>query len=378
MKNRPISVLIDANPIVVNKSGIGQFTYRMLESLAKLPSSDLKITAYYFNFLGRKPTPELPGEGVIQYKVVRFLPTKVLAILHRLHLQLPLEFFLGLKKYDYMIFPNFVAVPSLRKTPYAVTVHDMGFVDCPEYISDGNRAYLERFVKRSVIGSSSVITISNFTKERIVDVYGTSPSDVLVLPIPYEKPDHSGPVSESIKSLSKKPFILYVGTIEPRKNLDGLLNAFALTSTQAREQTQIVFAGGMGWKTEKILSAIESTKDKIDLTLTGYISDADRDYLYQRAALVCIPSHYEGFGMQLLEAMYYQRKLLLSSIPVFHEVAGDYASYCDASDLKEFAKAIESALGASTKKAAKTQDWSWQKNAQELTKHIAEHTIDRR
>ena len=82
--------------------------------------------------------------------------------------------------------------------------------------------------------------------------------------------------------------------------------------------------------------------------------------------------------MQLLEAMYYQRKLLLSSIPVFHEVAGDYASYCDASDLKEFAKAIESALGASTKKAAKTQDWSWQKNAQELTKHIAEHTIDRR
>ncbi len=375
--HKPVRVLIDANPIVVNKSGIGQFTYRLLESLAeqsKSSDSKLDITAYYFNFLGRKPTPDLPGSDVISYKVVRFFPTKLLSVLHRLKLQLPLEFFLGLRRYDFLVFPNFVAVPTIRRTPYAVAVHDMAFIDKPEYLSDANRAYLERFVERSVRHCSAVLTISEFTKSRIVSHYKVDPSVVTVLPIPYEKPQHSGKVSDKIKDLIKKPYILYVGTIEPRKNLDGLLNAFAQTSESTRADTQVIFAGGMGWKTEKITAAIESTKDKINLTLTGYISDTDRDYLYQYAALVCIPSHYEGFGMQLLEAMYYKRKLLLSSIPVFHEVAGDYATYCDIGNLKKFASTIEETLKKPAKQNAKVTNWTWQQNAETLTKEIIKRT----
>lgn len=370
------NILIDANPLIGNKTGVGHFTRRLVEALADNAPSDVQITAYYFNFLGRKDTSDLPVKSNLTYKEVKFIPTKAIAVLHKIGLQLPLEFIIGFRKrYDFIIFPNFVAIPSLRKTPYALAVYDMGFKDVPQYLPEGNRRYLDRFVERSVLNSSLIITISSFTKERIVKHYGQKIAPKIeLLPIPYEKPILDALVSEKVKKLSQKPFVLYVGTIEPRKNLDGLLEGFALTSQVTRDQVQLIFVGGMGWKTEKTMEVIELTKDKIDLTLTGYLSDTDRDYLYRHAELICIPSHYEGFGMQIQEAMYYKKKLVLSSIPVFHEVAGNYANYFKLGDSKDLASTIETTLKQPVKTKVSAPNWSWEDNASKVLSWVTKLT----
>jgi len=365
-----IKLLIDANPLVGNKSGVGHFTERLIDSLASSPDENLSIYAYYFNFLGLKKVVGLPQPDKINYIEVTFLPSKLLSILHRFGLQLPSELFLGYRKFDFMIFPNFVAIPSLRKTPYALAVHDMSFEDCPEYLSDSNRTYLHKFVRKSIRKSSLIITISNFTKQRIAEFYRSEIlSEIIVLPVPYEKNNIQGQAITTVTNQIKRPFILYVGTIEPRKNIEGLVRGFAATPFEIRQKYDLVLAGNMGWKTEKIQEAIDQAKNDITIIQTGYVSDADRNTLYERASLVCLLSHYEGFGMPILEAMNYKQKLLLSDIQVFKEIAGPKAIYCDKDDVEDIASSITSALKKPYQKTV-LPDWSWPKNSKQLLSKI--------
>lgn len=376
MNNNYISILVDANPLVGKKSGVGYFTERLIHSLAVNSTERVKLSAYYFNFLGLKKVDKLPNTDVVKYIEVRFLPSKLLSLLHKFNLQLPLELFLGFKKYDFLIFPNYVAIPSIRKTPYAIAIHDMGFEDYPKFLTSGNQKFLHTFVKRSIKNSSLIITISNFTKDRIYHYYKEIvKSNIISLPIPYEYSKSKGEISEELKKIVSKPYILHIGTIEPRKNLVKLIEGFALTPKVIRDSYNLVLAGSHGWKTEKIQKALIDAKEKINVIQTGYINDVERDFLYKNASLVCLISHYEGFGMPILEAMHYKKKLLLSSIPVFHEVAGDYAMYCNENDPNSIAKSIERTLYSKLVNS-KIPDWSWKKNTESLINEISEIVND--
>lgn len=357
MATHTTEILFDVNPLVGNKSGVGHFTNRLLASLAAT-DKDIHITAYYFNFLGRKKGFTLPKHKNITYRVVRFCPTKLLSILNILRIRLPIELFVGLRRYNFAVYPNFVSMPSIRKIPSLVAVHDLGFLDCPEYVQDANRRYLERSVPSSIARSAYVLTISDFTKSRIAHHYGVGAlNKAIVVPIPYEpNTELHGEISEGIRSSTAKPYILYVGTIEPRKNIDNLILAF-LEST-ASQTHRLVLAGGMGWKTEKIEKVLRESADKADIVTTGYVSDAERDYLYKNCKAVCLVSHYEGFGMQILETFHYKKPILLSSIDVFHEVAGDVAVFCDPETVSSIADGIDSTLTKTVAtKYPKTLSW---------------------
>lgn len=370
MKRKKPIVLFDANPLVGNKSGVGQYTYRLIESMARNSSDSLDIKAYYFNFLGRKKVTDLPHPDVIEYIEIRFFPTKIVNLLHRINLQLPLELFLGPRKFDFIMFTNFVSVPTLRRIPYALAVHDMAFEDHPDYLSDANQRYLHRFVGRSIRNSSAIITISDFTKSRITHYYGKkAASKTIVTPIPFEPADSFGNVNKDFKQRIVKPYILYVGTIEPRKNISNLLLSFAITSQVFRDTYSLVLAGGKGWKTEEIDNTIANTKNKINLIQTGYVSEAERDYLYKNCVAIVNLSHYEGFGMQLFEAMYYKKKILLSDIPVFREIASDYAEYTSETNTSLIAASLERIVTSQIHKTT-TPDWSWKKNSDAVTNKI--------
>ncbi len=365
MKNKQRSILIDVNPLVNGKkSGVGHFTQRFLEAVAQNNSSSIVITAYYFNFLGRKKDFILPKLPTVTYKEIRFFPSKLLAVFHRLGLQLPIELFVGLKHFDYMIFPNFVALPSLRKTPFAVMVHDMSFIDHPNYLTSGNLRFLRRFVPLSVKRAALVVTISEFTKQRLAHHYGKAVADkTMILPIPYEAPKYTTErkISKAVAEIITKPYVLFVGTIEPRKNIENLIYGFAALPSSIRKKYQLVLAGSMGWKTEKIKQAISATKQDINVVLTGYLDDHERDTLYQHATSVCLVSHYEGFGMPVLEAMHYKKPLVLSDIAVFREVAGEYALYCEKDNPADIARVIETSL--THKPQAVKLAYDWAKNA---------------
>ncbi len=371
MSEKTIHLLFDASPLAHNKTGVGHFTERLLVALANQPN--VKITAYYFNFLGLKKTIDLPSGGSISYKEIRLFPSKILSVFRRVGLQLPVELFAGWKQYDFAIFPNFVALPSLKRTPYAVAIHDMCFLDHPEYMQPLNTSFLQRFTKQSAVKSDLVITISEFTKSRIENHFGKKVSaKALILPIPYTQPKSSGAVRASIKMISKKPFALYVGTIEPRKNILGLVDGFSRTPSALLKSSGLVLAGGIGWKTQETLDLIHRCQSTVDIHQLGYVTNAERDYLYQKASVVCLFSHYEGFGMPILEAMHYKKPLLLSSIPVFKEVAGTNATYCDPNNPEDVAKKLEPFLSHKPNSLVSYPDvpYDWHGNASKLLEQV--------
>lgn len=344
MKNKPLIILFDANPLVNgNKSGVGYYTYNLIESLAKTYPDEIKITAHYFNFLGRKNSARLPTHSNITYVQSKLIPGKVLSLTRKLGFQIPLEFFFR-KSGDVAIFTNFVSLPSMTNTPTFVAVHDLCYEEVPEYVSDKNQAFLHKFVPKSIKKSDKVITISESTKKAIKKFYKTSDKNIIITPIPPTKPVFKS--KEYLEKFKiKNKYILFVSNLEPRKNFINLVKAYEKLPSKTRDSCSLVLVGGKGWKIERQLEYIENLQKRgVDIVLTGYVSDDERASLYTNASLFVMPSHYEGFGMPILEAMSYSLPTVISDIPVFHEVAGANSTYFDKDDPNDMAKKINKLL----------------------------------
>lgn len=325
-----LKILFDAGPLVDNhKTGIGFYVERLISNLDKYYSSDLDIYGYYFSFIGRGPAQES-----LSYKHVRFkfFPGKVLNVLRRLGFQIYLEL-LTRKKYDVMVFTNYVMLPTLRKTKKVLFVYDLCFLDHPVYLRDANLAFLNKFAPDSIKSADSLVTISEFTKSRLLHYYPNLKDKIVVTPIPPKlNSEIMNELPERISNLGarKQKYILFIGTIEPRKNILNLLKAFALLDESVTKEYSLVIAGGSGWKNDSILEEIKSLRSSgLQIVQTGRVTDDEQVALYQNATCLVLPSHYEGFGMPILEAMQYQLPVAISDIDVFHEVAGDAAIYFD-------------------------------------------------
>ncbi len=382
--NRPITILFDANPMAIaGKSGVGYFTTRLVAALAAEYPDDLRLIGHYYDFLGRKKNVDLVQAPNISYRRTVLLPGKIFNGLRRyMGIQVPLEL-LGRTRADVLLFPNFAISPSLFRARRAVVIHDLYFTKQPEHINANNLDFLQKFVPPSVQKSDLVITISAFTKEAIVSTYHIPADKILTISIPAPA---AVPVSDTqLKAILgglkiTKNYILFVGNIEPRKNLVALVTAYMQLPERLRKQYSLVLAGGKGWNDAEIVRAIKTAQDQgHDILTTGYVTDEQKAALYQNAAMLVLPSHYEGFGMQILEAMNYGVPAAVSNIPVFHEVAGDAALYFDQNNPKAIAETIEVVLTDTKlrdelkKKAAKNlQHYNWNTVAQNVFAKLKE------
>lgn len=339
-----MKIVFDANPITQNtKSGVGYFTASLITALSKNSPKDVRLVGHYFNFLNRKSVTEQPSGKNISYKHSSLFPTKVLNIGRRLGLQLPIEAF-SHQKADFTLFTNFTAMPTILGGKRVSIIYDVSFLDCPEYAPDRLISYLRKWVPYTVKTSDLIIVNSEFTKQRLVDEYKTDKELIMVLPIP--PIDHVEPDDKILRKMKiNEKYILFVGTIEPRKNLEILIDAYTILNKDIRENYSLVLAGGKGWKDESILQKIKTMQEKgFNIKQTGYVSDAEKSALYQHAALCVQPSLYEGFGMPILEAMSYGKPVVCSDIPVFHEVAGDAAIYFSPKSSDSITKCISHIL----------------------------------
>ncbi|HOR23074.1 glycosyltransferase family 4 protein [Candidatus Saccharibacteria bacterium] len=345
MKSK-IKVVFDANPLAVpNKTGVGMYTHGLIKNLAKNYPSKIELVGYYYNFLRRKK-PVLPAQANIRYKPIYCYPGALVNFARRLGIKMPVEV-LARMKADVCLFPNFLTQPSLFNTPSVPVVHDLSFIDLPEFAADKNRKDLIRFLPKILLKSAKVITVSEVSKNTIVDKFKCPASKVLVTHIPPEPPTKFTK-KEVARILAKlkvsKPYILFIGTLEPRKNLINLLKAYEESSV-LNSQYSLVIAGGTDWKFEEIMSKIRELKNKnLNIVHTGYLKIKERNALYSQAEVFVLPSHYEGFGMPILEAMSYKVPVCLSNIPVFHEVAGDAAIYFDKDSPKDIALKIHNCI----------------------------------
>ncbi|MGH7234236.1 MAG: glycosyltransferase family 4 protein [Candidatus Saccharimonadales bacterium] len=382
MKNKKIKVLFDAGPLVNGSlSGVGKFTQGLIQELSNNYPNNLELVGHYFDFLNKKDLSSLPKAKNIRYRKTVLLPGKVFSLLQRHGAWIPFELLVK-ERGDFLLFPAFIGWPSLFRTPSTPAVHDLSYIKFPQYVNDRARHALKKLVGPSIDRAAFVITISESTKADINKFYGPLNKPVLVEHIPpvglvtLSKPE----ASKILEKLGiDRPYILFLGNIEPRKNLVHLIDAYSQLPETARNKFALVLAGGSGWKDEEILQKInflQSSGSKI--YKTGYVSDEQRAALYMKASVFVLPSYYEGFGMPLLEAMTYQTPMLISDITALREVAEDTALYCDPNSAKDISKKLLLLLEDDilqkqlvNKGNLRLKDFSWQKVTKELYEQIA-------
>lgn len=325
-------------------SGVGYYTQGLIESLSRAYPEELELIGHYFNFLGKKTNLDvLPKGSNISYIESRLLPGKIINVCRRLGFQPPIELFVH-KKFDIALYPNFVSLPSLLRKPSAVVIHDLCYNDLPNYVHKKNRDFLQRFVPKAIKQSTLIVCISEFTKKRIEDTYDVKDKNFLITHIP--PASKLSVKKDGLNSLGiKNKYLLYVGTLEPRKNIHGLAEAYIRLPQEVRSKYALVLAGGKGWYIEDDLKYISKLQQKgFDIILTGYVSDDQRADLYANASLFILASFYEGFGIPVLEAMSYDCPCALSDIEVLHEVSGSAAVYFNPADPDDIALNIGNIL----------------------------------
>lgn len=252
---------------------------------------------------------------------------------------------------------NFTSLSSGSKAPLKInTVHDLSFLRYPEFFSARKNFWHHALdVEKILRAADKIVAVSENTKNDIIELIGIAPEKIQVI-YPgnnIKKKEISSIDTQKLKEkyhLSDN-FILYVGNIEPRKNILGLIEAFnalraasALNPEDRFKNLQLVLAGGAGWKNKAIYTAWQKSFYKNDIKFLGYINELEKTILYSQASVFAYPSFYEGFGFPPLEAMTYGLPVVCSNVSSLPEVVGDAALMINPFKTEEIADALEKVL----------------------------------
>lgn len=277
------------------------------------------------------------------------------------------------KRVDVYHGPAFVT-PFVKTCGQVVSIHDMTFHLVPERHSLLKQMYFRSMIPRAVRGSDQVIAISESTKSDLLRIVeDVDERKVSVVPHGVDKRFQPIREAQRLAEVRKKynlpkEFILFVGLIEPRKNLDTLVDAYAADSLS--ERFDLVLAGSRGWGYSGLLEKIAKSSVKDRIRMPGYIADEDLPALYSAAAAFVYPSLYEGFGLPVLEAMACGTPVITSSVSSLPEVAGDGALLVDPRDTDALASALQRILrdkefrqDLSRRASQRAQLFTWEQTA---------------
>lgn len=265
-------------------------------------------------------------------------------------------------------------VPLACPVPSVVTVHDLAFLAYPTAFHVAKRRYLTTMTRLSVHRAHRVIAVSAHTRDDLVHHFGVRPERIAVIPNAaderYRPADDPATVAR-FKAEHHLPdrFILFVGTLEPRKNLRRLIEAFALFS-DAEADVRLVIVGASGWLTSDLAPLVQAHGLSDRITFTGYVPDDDLPRWYQAATVFCYPSLYEGFGLPVLEAMACGTPVVTSRTSSLPEIAGDAALLIDPTDVDGIARALRTVLAGDARRQqmsaagiARSRLYAWERTA---------------
>jgi glycosyltransferase involved in cell wall biosynthesis len=337
-------LFVDAAPLVdTHLSGVGHATYHLVEELSR----DAAFTA------GHAIVPVTFAWNLDRLARWHFGPTvrpraipipgRVLGRLNRHNLLPPMDLLLGRGAY---LFPNFRNWPLLF-SPSLTYIHDVAFMRHPETVEPPNLADLTRHVRDWVARATRIITVSNTAKREIAEDLGVDPAKIVVAyngvdRTRYRRSDPSRIAATKAALGIKGDYVLFVGNIEPRKNLLRLIEAFrSLPEAQARE-CGLVLVGGGGWLNAPIMDAVAAAKrDGFRVFRPQrYVEDREVADLYSGARCAVIPSLHEGFGMPVLEALACGTRVVAADIGALREAGGDLPAYCDPLQAESIADAL--------------------------------------
>jgi len=265
-------------------------------------------------------------------------------------------------------------VPLASPVPSVVTVHDLAFLAYPEAFHAAKRRYLTAMTRLSVRRARHIIAVSAHTRDDLVHHFGVRPERITVIPNAADERYRPADSPEGItrfKAANNLPdrFVLFVGTLEPRKNLRRLIEAFALLSGDDPD-VKLVIVGASGWLTSDLAPLVQTRGLSNHIIFAGYVPDDDLPRWYQAATVFCYPSLYEGFGLPVLEAMGCGTPVVTSRTSSLPKVAGDAALLVDPPDVRGLANALQSVLADDARRRAmseagiaRSHAYSWERTA---------------
>jgi glycosyltransferase involved in cell wall biosynthesis len=336
------SIGIDYTSALSQGGGIGRYTRELIAALAALD----RDTPYVLFAAGqtRRALPPSPGSN-FAWKPALPNSEWLARLWHRARLPLPVETWTG--RVGLFHSPDFTLPPLRRGTRSLLTVHDLSFVRAPQTATAGLRAYLNSVVPRSVLRADLVLADSEATRQDILDLYRTPPDKVSVL---YSGVDgRFQPVTDQAArqalrvryAIGDGPYILSLGTVQPRKNYPRLIEAFRQLDDP---DLKLVIAGGRGWLDSPLYELVRSARLEKRVQFLGFVADEDLPALYSAAGAFAFPSLYEGFGLPVLEAMACGVPVVTSNVSSLPEVAGEAALLVDPQDVTALAEALSRAL----------------------------------
>lgn len=341
-----MKLFIESSAVFAERSGIGQFTKRLIEAYHKqYPSQKIKL--FGFRLIYRSFVAPIPKDTTLGYRLIRWLPGRIYTGSFKKGVKIPMDTLLGATTKDVFIFPNFVKWPLLYNRKSIAFIHDVSFVTHGQYSSPANRDYMLKYVPKTIAGIEHIITISESSKLDIVKHFGADPNNISIVHPFVNTNTFKRQGNTAILALRKKyklpeKYLLFMSTIEPRKNIEGLLSAYEKLPKSITNEYALVLAGGKGWLNEDIHKKADRLIDKgLKIIRTGYIDDGDLATLYSGASLYVFIPHYEGFGISPLEAMACGVPVITSDNSSLPEVVGKAGLLVDADKPADTTKAIQ-------------------------------------
>lgn len=363
---------VDATPLLGPRTGVGTYVANLLTALAAgHRPPELIATA----FTGRRRVPLAdavpPGVEVRS----RRIPARVLNAFWRRVDWPSLELVTG--RVDVFHGTNFRAPPSGRAAS-VVTIHDLAYLKMPETVDQASLAYQE-IVPRALDRGTAVCAVSHAMAAEIMDAYGLSADRVHVTPLgvdPSWLATDATPAEPAV-SVLPQDYLLAVGTVEPRKNLASIVQAYRLAGRSGVDLPPLVIAGPAGWGAGLDLSGLAAGQ----VVSTGYLPFAELQQVVARAALFVFPSLYEGFGLPPLEALACGVPVVASDLAVTREVLGDQSTFTDATSpatlLASIQEALERPVGTRESRRARAASFTWQECAR-TTMEMYSAVLDQR
>jgi len=322
-----MKILVDATSLLLRSAGVKNYTYYWLRALQELAEREDCFDAY----------PFLPDLGELNhdgsnYPLLATAPR--IAALQFFNRVYPAGLGWFTRKYDLFHVSNQVKQPPGR-TPVSATVHDLTCWLLPETHTAANRAADAVFADRVLRKARGLIAVSENTRQDTIRLLGIAPERIRTI--------YSGVPDrffDATPAKRAKPYVLYAGTIEPRKNVDLLLDAWNSLRLDSHE---LLVAGPEGWHSQTTMARLRSS-DTRNVHYLGYVAESEMPGLFAGATAFVYPSLYEGFGFPVAQAMAARVPVITANTSCLPEVAGDGALTVDPRSVSEIAAALKRIL----------------------------------
>ena len=335
-----LKILIDATPLLKNLTGVGQVTYFYSKGLSARCDTTFFYAWFFSSELRERPLQGMEEKINLLKKYIPrpyFLTHLVKTIIFNICI--------FIKQPDVILQPNYNTMKMYKKIPIITIVHDLSHIRHPEYHPSDRIEYFEKHFLKSIASSTKLIAISQFTKDEMLDlnlaksekievVYnGISDSYTSLVDAPAER------LFLRKYDLNKKKYFLYVGTLEPRKNILLLLRAYSLYQSSVDNPLDLVLIGIQGWHIEH-LEEQASVLELDTVKRLGYLRDDELKMAYANALVFVFPSFYEGCGLPPIEAMASGTAVIASNCSSMPEMLGDASILIDPCDANALCSAM--------------------------------------